>query len=56
MPAELKRKIYSRGSSFEVTMPKPLLFSLDLQNKKYNVVFKYDTKKEMWYMEFEEAK
>jgi hypothetical protein len=51
----LKRKIYTRGSSYETTIPKPLLFSLDL-NKKHNVVFSYDQKQKKWYIEFEETK
>jgi len=49
---ELRRKIYKRGSSFETTIPKPLLFSIDL-NKKYEVVFKFDERKNRWYVEFE---
>jgi hypothetical protein len=52
---EFKRKLYTRGSSFETTIPKPLLFKLNL-NKKNNVVFKYDSKKDSWYIEFEEVK
>ncbi len=51
----LKRKLYKRGSSFETTIPMPLLFSLDT-SKKYNVVFKYDEKSKKWYIEFEEQK
>ena len=38
---EFKRKLYARGSSFETTLPKPLLFKLDLK-KRNNVIFKYD--------------
>ena len=52
---ELKRKLYKRGSSFETTMPMPLLFALDLK-KKHNVVFSYDPKSGKWYIDFEEAK
>lgn len=55
MPVELKRKLYARGSSFETTLPMPLLFKLD-KNKKYNVIFKYDTQKDKWYLDFEELK
>jgi len=51
----LKRKLYKRGSSFETTIPMPLLFSLD-QSKKYEVVFNYDQKTNRWYIEFEEVK
>ncbi|MDO8740033.1 MAG: hypothetical protein Q7J54_00490 [Candidatus Woesearchaeota archaeon] len=52
---ELKRKLYTRGSSYETTIPMPLLFSVDLQ-KKHNVVFKFDSKAKKWYVEFEESK
>ncbi len=52
---EFKRKLYVRGSSFETTIPKPLLFKLNL-NKKNNVIFKYDPKKEVWYLDFAEDK
>ena len=51
---DIKRKIYKRGSSYETTIPKPLLFSLD-QSKKYNLVFKFDSQKSKWYLEFEES-
>ena len=54
MSAELKRKLYARGSSFETTIPMPLLFKLDPKNKKYNVVFKYDAKQDKWHIEFKE--
>ncbi|MBT3298144.1 hypothetical protein HN385_04420 [archaeon] len=49
---EFKRKLYSRGSSFETTIPKPLLFKLDLA-KKNDVIFKYDAKTDRWYVEFQ---
>ena len=52
---ELKRKLYKRGSSYETTIPMPLLFALD-KTKKHNVVFKFDTKTHRWYIEFEESK
>ncbi len=52
---ELKRKLYKRGSSYETTVPMPLLFALD-KSKKHNVVFKFDTKTSRWYVEFEEVK
>jgi len=51
----IKRKLYTRGSSFETTIPKPLLFSLDLE-KKHNVLFKFDPEKDRWYIDFEEQK
>lgn len=52
---EFKRKLYRRGSSFETTIPMPLLFGLDA-DKKYHVVFKLDSKSNKWYIEFEEVK
>jgi hypothetical protein len=52
---ELKRKLYKRGSSFETTIPMPLLFALD-KSKKHNVLFKFDSKQNKWYLEFEETK
>ena len=51
---EFKRKLYRRGSSMETTVPKPLLFALD-QEKRHNVLFKFDTSSNRWYVEFEEA-
>jgi hypothetical protein len=52
---EIKRKLYKRGSSFETTIPKPLLFSID-PNKQHNVIFKFNAEKNRWYVELEEAK
>ncbi|MEM4336535.1 MAG: hypothetical protein QXG86_00850 [Candidatus Woesearchaeota archaeon] len=51
----LKRKLYRRGSSFETTIPLPLLFALN-KTKKHNVLFIYDKEKNRWYIEFEEVK
>lgn len=51
----LKRKLYKRGSSYETTIPLPLLFAQDLA-KKHLVVFTYDQKTNHWYIEFEEIK
>lgn len=51
----IKRKLYKRGSSFETTIPMPLLFALD-KSKKHNVLFKFDSKLQKWYVEFEVAK
>ncbi|MCC7573982.1 hypothetical protein KO361_00115 [Candidatus Woesearchaeota archaeon] len=51
---KFKRKLYTRGHSFETTIPKPLLFELDL-DKKQNVVFKFDSKAKKWYIDFEEG-
>ncbi len=50
-----KRKLYKRGSSYETTIPMPLLFALD-KSKKQNVLFNYDPKLNRWYVEFEEVK
>jgi hypothetical protein len=50
-----KRKLYKRGSSFETTIPMPLLFALD-KSKKYNVVFSYDPTANKWYIQFEDLK
>ena len=52
MAVEIKRKLYPRGSSFETTIPMPLLFAID-KSKKYNVVFKFDQKTSRWYIEIE---
>ena len=49
---EIRRKLYKRGSSFETTVPMPLLFALDLK-KKHDVVFKYEPKTSRWYIEFD---
>jgi len=50
---EFKRKLYRRGSSYETTIPMPLLFALD-KNKKYNVHFIFDEETNRWYLKFEE--
>jgi hypothetical protein len=55
MAVSLKRKLYSRGGSFETTIPIQLLFSLDLK-KKHAVRFEFDKKTKRWYVEFEEDK
>ena len=52
---EFKRKLYKRGSSYETTIPMPLLFALD-KSKKYNVVFSYDNMNNKWYIKFEEIR
>ncbi len=52
---EIRRKLYKRGSSFETTIPMPLLFAID-KDKKYEVVFNFDEEKKRWYIEFEELK
>ena len=53
MPTEFKRKLYKRGSSFETTVPMPLLFALD-KKRKYNVVFSFDINANKWFIKFEE--
>ena len=55
MAAEIKRKLYKRGSSFETTIPMPLLFAID-KSKKHNVLFRYDDKLNKWYIEIEEER
>ena len=50
---EFRRKLYKRGSSFETTIPMPLLFALD-KSRKHNVLFKYDKHQNRWYVDFEE--
>jgi hypothetical protein len=53
--AEIRRKLYKRGSSFETTLPIPLIFTIDKSNK-YNVVFTFDELNQRWYIGFEEIK
>jgi hypothetical protein len=50
---EFRRRLYRRGSSFETTIPMPLLLTLD-PGKKYDVVFTYDPEKQAWQVRFEE--
>ena len=50
----IKRKLYKRGSSFETTVPMPLLFALDLK-KKHDVLFNFDAQSNRWYVTFETA-
>jgi hypothetical protein len=47
---EFRRRLYSRGSSFETTIPRPLLFSLNPE-EKHDVVFNYDEEQRRWYVE-----
>ncbi len=49
---KIKRKLYTRGSSFETTIPMPILFALD-KNTKHYVVFDYDEEQNRWYIDFE---
>ena len=53
--ADIRRKLYKRGSSFETTLPAPLTFTID-ESKKYNVVFVFDEETQRWYLEFEERR
>ena len=53
MATEFKRKLYKRGSSYETTIPMPLLFALD-KTKKQNVIFSFDPEQNKWYLKFEE--
>jgi hypothetical protein len=52
---EIKRNLYRRGSSFETTIPMPLLFALD-KDKKYHIIFRYNEANNRWYIDFEEMK
>ena len=52
---ELRRKLYKRGSSYEITIPMPLLFSVD-KSKKNEVLFKFDESKKKWYLKIEPVK
>ena len=52
---EIKRKLYKRGSSYETTIPMPLLFALD-KSKRYNVIFGFEPQANRWYVTFEEQK
>jgi len=48
---EFRRKLYRRGSSWETTIPMPLLFALDLA-KKQIVVFRYLPATQQWVVDF----
>ena len=52
MTKVLRRKLYKRGSSFETTIPMPLLFAVD-KTKKHNVLFTYEPETMRWYIDFE---
>lgn len=47
MAVVFKRKLYTRGSSYETTIPIQMLFALDLQ-KKHNVIFEFDSHSNRW--------
>ncbi|MBS3145369.1 hypothetical protein J4414_01025 [Candidatus Woesearchaeota archaeon] len=48
---EIKRKLYRRGSSYEITIPKAILWNIDL-SRKYSVIF--NQKKKQWYIKLDE--
>lgn len=50
---EIRRRLYKRGSSYETTIPMPMLLLLD-EKRKYNVVFSYDDNANKWYIQFEQ--
>ena len=50
---EFRRKIYTRGSSYETTIPMPLLFSTD-KKKKYIAVFVFEPNTGKWMIKIEE--
>ncbi|MBR9691860.1 hypothetical protein GOV06_03655 [Candidatus Woesearchaeota archaeon] len=52
--AELKRKLYKRGSSYEITIPMPILFSVE-KDKKNEVIFQFDESKKKWFIQIEPA-
>ncbi len=52
---EFKRKLYTRGGSYETTIPMPLLFSID-KEKKHHVIFRYDSEQDRWYIQIQEEK
>ena len=52
---EFRRKLYRRGSSFETTIPMPMLFALD-KDQKHNVIFAFDPEANKWFIKFEERK
>lgn len=52
---EFRRKIYTRGSSYETTIPMPLLFSID-KKKKYAAVFVFEPESGKWVIRIEEKK
>ncbi len=49
---EFRRRLYKRGSSFETTIPMPLLMTLNTDSSQ-DVVFSYDQEKQAWYIQFQ---
>ena len=54
MNVRFKRKLYSRGGSYETTIPVQMLFATDI-SKKNNVIFEYDAKQKKWTVSIEEC-
>lgn len=48
---QIKRKLYQRGSSYEITIPKSIIWNLDL-TQRHNVIFKQ--KKGRWFIRLSE--
>ena len=53
---EFRRKLYTRGSSYETTLPMPILFNTDLLKKKYEALFTYAEEEKRWYLSIGETK
>lgn len=47
-----RRRLYSRGSSFETTIPRPLLFTMD-PRQPHDVIFDFDAASGRWYISIE---
>ena len=52
---QLRRRLYRRGSSFETTVPMPILFEID-PKQGYDVLFNFDTTTKRWYITFQQRK
>ena len=52
---EFRRKLYTRGSSYETTIPMPILFSLN-KKKKHEVIFVFEPETNRWFIKVEEEK
>lgn len=52
MGIKFRRKLYTRGSSYETTIPRPLLFKLNLPHQKYTVLFIYEESNDAWSIDF----
>jgi hypothetical protein len=50
---QIRRKLYTRGSSYETTIPAPILFSID-KKRKHDVIFEYDPNSNKWFIRIEE--